>query len=357
MKQCAYMAWAKAHAPARYNLASSGLLACTNEEFPIAGEEIPVNGVNPDGWLPLKEAIAATYGVGVEQVVLAQGASGANFLALAALIEHGDEVLVERPVYQPLLSAARFLGAQVQRFDRTLEQGYRLDVGALRRQLSPRTRLIILTSPHNPSGIVADPADLAALGELASEAGIPILLDEVYRDSLFEEAPPSAATLGEAFVATSSLTKSYGLSGLRCGWILASPARAEKMRRLHDLMAATGPMPAEAMGCIAFGRLAALAARSRSILEPNRRRIREFMAEHGDLLEAVVPPRSMTLFPRLKGSRSGDDLLERLRARATSIVPGRFFEEPRHFRLGFGIRPADLEEGLRRVSEALRVLS
>ena len=357
MKHCAYMAWAKAHAPARFNLASSGLLACSSEEFPLAGEEIPVNGVHPDGWPPLKEAIAAAYGVAAGQVVLAQGASGANFLALAALIERDDEVLIEHPVYEPLLSAAQFLGARVKRFFRTLEEGYRVDVTALRGLLSRRTRLIVLTSPHNPSGVVADPADLAGLGDLAAEAGIPVLLDEVYRDSLFEDAPPSAATLGAAFVATSSLTKSYGLSGLRCGWILSEAALAEKMRRLNDLMAATGPMPTEAMGRIAFGRLPALTARSRSILEPNRRRIRNFMTEHRDLLEVVVPPRSMTVFPRLRSSRSGDDLLDRLRARRTSIVPGRFFEEPRHFRIGFGIRPADLEEGLRHVSEALREVS
>ena len=354
MKQCAYMAWAKAHAPARYNLASSGLLPCSSEEFPLAGEEIPVNGVNPDGWPPLKKAIAATYGVAVEQVVLAQGASGANFLALAALIERDDEVLIEHPVYEPLLSAAQFLGARVKRYFRTLEEGYRLDLQTLRGLLSRRTRLIVLTSPHNPSGVVADPADLAGLGELVEEAGIHVLLDEVYRDSLFEEAPPTAAALGRAFVATSSLTKSYGLSGLRCGWILCEAALAEKMRRLHDLMAATGPLPTEAMACIAFGRLAALAARSRSILEPSRRRVREFVAAHGDVLQAIVPSRSMTVFPRLRGSLSGDDLLDRLRPSQTSIVPGRFFEEPRHFRIGFGIRSADLEEGLRHLSDALR---
>ena len=353
MKHCAYMAWAKAHAPARYNLASSGLLACSNEEFPLAGEEIPVNGVNPDGWPPLKEAIAATYGVAVEQVVLAQGASGANFLACAALIEAGDEVVLERPIYEPLLSAVQFLGAKVKRFDRTLEDGYRVDVALVRKLLSPRTRLIVLTSPHNPSGVVADPADLAALGDLADEAGVPVLVDEVYRDSLFEDAPPSAATLGARFVATSSLTKSYGLSGLRCGWILCAPPPAEKMRRLHDLMAATGPMPTEAMGGVAFRRLEALAERSRSILEPNRRLVREFLEAHRDRLDSVVPLRSMTVFPRLKDARTGDDLLERLRPRETSIVPGRFFEEPRHFRLGFGIRTADLEEGLRRVAGAL----
>jgi aspartate/methionine/tyrosine aminotransferase len=353
MKQCAYMAWAKAHAPARYNLASSGLLACSDEDFPMEEEEVPVNGVNPDGWPPLKEAIASTYGVGVEQVVLAQGASGANFLALAALIERDDEVLIERPVYEPLLSAAQFLGAKVKRFSRTLEDDYRVSAGALRSMLSRRTRLIVLTSPHNPSGVVADPADLLEIGGLAAEAGIHVLLDEVYRDSLFEEAPPSAATLGEPFVATSSLTKSYGLSGLRCGWILCEAALAERMRRLNDLMAATGPMPTEVMARIALGRLEALTARSRSILEPNRRRIADFVEAHRDRLECLVPSRSMTVFPRLRRIRSGDDLLERLHSRETSIVPGRFFEEPRHFRLGFGIRTADLEEGLRRVSDAL----
>lgn len=357
MKRCAYMAWAKTHAPARYNLASSGLLACSDEDFPLDEEEIPIHGVNPDGWPPLKEAIASTYGVQEDQVVLAQGASGANFLALAALIERDDEVLVERPVYEPLLCAAQFLGAKVKRFSRTLEDGYRVDVGALRGLLSRRTRLIVLTSPHNPSGVVADPADLAELGGLAAEAGIHVLLDEVYRDSLFEEAPPSAARLGQAFVATNSLTKSYGLSGLRCGWILGEAALAERMRRVNDLMAATGPMPTEVMARIALGRLEALTARSRSILEPNRRRIADFLEAHRDRLECVVPSRSMTVFPRLRGPRSGDDLLERLSWQETSIVPGRFFEEPRHFRIGFGIRTADLEEGLRHLSEALREVS
>jgi len=354
MKQCAYMAWAKAHAPARYNLANSGLVACTSEEFPLAGETIPIQGANPDGWPPLKEAIASTYGVKTEQVVLAQGTSGANFLALASLIERDDEVLIERPVYEPLLSAARFLGAKVKRFHRTLEEGYRLDVPALRGLLTPSTRLIVLTSPHNPSGVVASPDELAALGDLAAEAGIPVLLDEVYRDSLFEEAPPSAATLGASFVATNSLTKSYGLSSLRCGWILAASARAEKMRRLNDLMAATGPLPAEAMGRLAFERLPALTARSRSILEPNRRLIGDFLARHAALLQGVLPSRSMTVFPRLKSDITADVLLDQLRPRETSIVPGRFFEEPRHFRIGFGIRTADLEEGLRRLSVALR---
>jgi aspartate/methionine/tyrosine aminotransferase len=159
---------------------------------------------------------------------------------------------------------------------------------------------------------------------------------------------------GERFIATSSLTKSYGLSGLRCGWILCDAATAERMRQLNDVMGVAGPMPAESLSLAAFRRLPALEARSRAIVEPNSRLVRDFLAGHGDLLECVVPPRSIVVFPRLRLSESSDALHDRLRTRDTSIVPGRFFESPRHFRLGFAVRTEDVAEGLRHLSKTLR---
>ena len=220
--------------------------------------------------------------------------------------------------------------------------------------ISSRTRLIVITSPHNPSGVVVDPEALSRVDEIAGGAGAWVLVDEVYRDILFEDAPPSAARLSPRFIATSSLTKSYGLSGLRCGWILCEPGLAERMRRLNDLMGATGPMPTEAMGVAAFRALPGLEARTRALIEPNARLVHAFLADHGDLLECVVPRRSMTVFPRLKHASDSDALHDRLRERETSIVPGRCFEFPRHFRLGFAVRTEDVAEGLRRLSEVLR---
>jgi aspartate/methionine/tyrosine aminotransferase len=355
MKQSAYMTWAKRHAAARYNLANSGILGCEARDLPLGREEFPLNGPNAEGYPPLKEAIAAKYGVGPERVVLAQGTSFANFLACSTLLEPGDEVLVEQqPTYEPLLATLQFLGAKVKRFARRFEEGYQVDLADLRRGISPRTRLIVLTSPHNPSGVVADPDSLSRVAEIAEGAGSWVLVDEVYRDILFEDAPPSAALLSPRFLATSSLTKSYGLSGLRCGWILCEAGLAERMRRLNDLMGVTGPMPAEAMGVAAFRALPRLEARTRAVIEPNARLVHAFLADHGDLLECVVPPRSMTVFPRLKHDASSDALHDRLRERETSVVPGRFFEFPRHFRLGFAVRTEEVAEGLRRLSQTLR---
>jgi hypothetical protein len=357
MKHSVYMTWAKQHAVEACNLANSGILACTWSDLPFDPEELALNDGNPEGYPPLKEAIAAKYGCSPNGVVLAQGTSGANFLALSTLLEQDDEVLVEQPTYEPILAVARYLGADIKRFSRSFEGRHQIYLDEVRSLLSPRTRLIILTSPHNPTGVVVEPETLHRLARMAAEAGAILLVDEVYRDILFEAAPASAVHLGENCVATSSLTKSYGLSGLRCGWILSSETLAERMRRMNDLMGVAGPLPAEMLGRRAFQVLPALEARTRSLIEPNRRLVHRFLLEHTDLLECIVPERSMTVFPRLRLAESSDRLHDRLRERQTSIVPGRFFESPRHFRLGFGVQTEQVALGLRNLSEVLRELS
>jgi aspartate/methionine/tyrosine aminotransferase len=349
-----YMTWAKQQAAARYNLANSGIVGCDLADLPLTMDDLQLNGPNHEGYAPLKEAIGATYGVDAGRVVTAQGTSMANFLAMATVIEPGDEVLIESPAYDPLLAAAAYLGAEVRRFHRTPANGYQIDPAEIAAQLTPRTRLIVLTSPHNPSGVAVSPEILARIGELAAAAGVRVLVDEVYRDILYEDAPPSAAHCGDHFIATSSLTKSYGLSGLRCGWILCHPALAERMRRLNDLFGAVGSMPSDGLAVAAFRHLALLAARTRAIIEPNQRLIREFMAAHEAQLECVVPARSMTVFPRLRNHSDSQLLHDRLRQRETSIVPGRFFEAPDHFRLGFAVRTPDVERGLEQLAVTLR---
>ena len=355
MKNSVYMTWAKYHAGARYNLANSGILGCDLRDLTMTVDDIAVNGPNHKGYAPLKELIAAKYGVAAEQVVTSQGTSMANFLAMATLIERGDEVLIEQPAYDPILSAAIYLGAEVKRFSRSFENGYRIDLDELQRLVTPRTRLIIITSPHNPSGVAVDQQTLKQIGELAREAGARVLVDEVYRDILYEDAVACAVTLGEQFVTTSSLTKSYGLSGLRCGWILCAPELAEKMRRLNDLFGAVGSMPSDKMSVAAFRQLETLEARTRAIMEPNTELVHGFLRDHEDLLECVVPRRSMTVFPRLKYQSDSEPLHDRLRQFETSIVPGKFFEAPRHFRLGFAVGTQEVEIGLRNLSTALRV--
>jgi aspartate/methionine/tyrosine aminotransferase len=353
-KRSVYMRWAKEHAAARYNLANSGMLACETAELVLEPGDVQVNGMNRDGYPPLLEAIAARYGVTPDQVVTAQGTSGANFLALSALVDYGDEVLVEQPTYEPILAALEFLGGRVRRFGRRSEDGWRLDLDELRERMSDRVRLIVLTNPHNPTGVLLSPEEIAEVGRLAEKAGALVLIDEVYRDIWFDEAPPSHVHLGPHFVATNSLTKSYGLSGLRCGWILCEPELAGRIRRVKDFMEAVNAVPSEALALAAFRQLPRLIERSRSILDPNLRQVHAFLEAHREWLDCVVPPRSVTVFPRLKKEEDSSALHDWLRSRETSIVPGRFFEEPRHFRLGFAVRPEDVAEGLKNLSEGLR---
>src|ERR1700724_2457106 len=144
------MHWAKLHAAARFTLANSGLLACTTEELGPEPADFQVNGPNHLGYQPLIEAIAARHGARPEQVVTAAGTSGANFLAFAALLEPGDEVLIEQPTYEPLLAALSWLGVRLRRFQRRFEDAFRFDPDEVRAQLAAASgrrgvRLVVLT--------------------------------------------------------------------------------------------------------------------------------------------------------------------------------------------------------------------
>lgn len=356
MKNSVYMTWAKYHAGARYNLANSGILGCDLSDLTVTLEDVAINGPNHEGFAPLKDVIAAKYGVKPENIVPAQGTSMANFLAMATVVERGDEVLIEQPTYDPILSALEYLGAEVKRFSRSFENGYQIDLDELKRLTTSRTKLIVITSPHNPSGIAVDSSAWKQIGELASLVGAYVMVDEVYRDILFADAEPCVATLGPQFITTSSLTKSYGLSGLRCGWILCNPELAERMRRLNDLFGAVGSVPSDTLSVAAFRQLEKLEARTRAMMEPNIKLVHQFLREHEDLLECVVPPRSMIVFPKLKNQADAQPLHDQLRELETSIVPGKFFEAPRHFRLGFAVKPEDIEVGLQNLSKVLRQL-
>ena len=171
------MTWAKYHAGAKYNLANSGILGCDLNDLTITLDDVAVNGANHEGYAPLKEMIATRYDVAPENIVTSQGTSMANFLAMATIIERGDEVLIEQPTYDPFLGAAEYLGANVKRFARKFENDFQLDLDELKSLITPKTKLIVISNPHNPSGVNIDSNTLAQLGELATGVGAYILVD------------------------------------------------------------------------------------------------------------------------------------------------------------------------------------
>jgi aspartate/methionine/tyrosine aminotransferase len=349
--QSDYMHWAKFKPPVRFPLTSSEVPYFRLDSLPLEIADLDLDGASHPRYPPLRERIAARYGVTPDQVVAADGTSMANFLALAALIEPGDEVLVERPTYEPLLGAVSFLGAEDRRCDRRSENGFALDVDHIASLASERTQVIVLTNLHNPSSALAGEDELRGLAGIARRSNARILVDEVYLDSA---VPPqrSAVRLGPEFVCTNSLTKVYGLSGLRCGWILAEPELAERMWRLNDLFGVNQAHQAERRACLAFDRLDEVIGDTPAMLDRNRAAFNDFVSARADL-DAMPAQHGIVAFPRWAGGDT-DRLAAHLCERYdTAVVPGRWFEMPDHFRVGLGVPSNLLEQGLARLAAAL----
>lgn len=350
-----YLLWAKTHPAARFDLTLSGVPHASLADLAVSLDDLSIGPSGMYGYPPLVEAIAARYRVPTESVVLAQGTSMANHLAMAALLAPGDEVLIEQPTYEPILAVARFLGAAVRRFERSARHGFQVDADEVARQFTPQTRLVVLTNLHNPSSARTDDETLREIGAAAQRVGARVLVDEVYLDALFESPPRTAFHLGPAFVVTSSLTKIYGLSGLRCGWILAVPDVARQMWRLTELYSNIGVHVGEQLGRAAFERLDVLSARSRALLDANAATLNRFLQSHPDL-EAPPHTAGTVSFPRVRQGRV-DELCRLLHEQFdTLVVPGHFFERPDHIRIGLGTAPEPFAEGLRRLGQALDLL-
>lgn len=349
--QSDYMHWAKFQQPVRYSLASSDVPHFHLDRLPLAIGDLDLDGASHPRYGPLRHAIAKRYDVSADMVVTANGTSMANFLAMATLIAPGDEVIFEHPGYEPMLASARFLGAEIRRVQRRPQGGFLLDVDELEAVASNRTRLIVLTNPNNPSGALTGDDELNAIGALAARCDAHVLVDEVYLDSAVPTRPTSAL-LGPRFVVTNSLTKVYGLSGLRCGWILAEPELAERMWRLNDLFGVNQPHQSETLSCFAFQHLDEIAAGTAERLARNRAIFNEFVASRDDL-ECMAAEHGATAFPMWTG---GDTtrLDTLLRSKYdTSIVPGCWFEMPNHCRVSLGGETAVVREGLSRLGMAL----
>jgi len=351
--QSIYMHWAKTRPKVKYDLALSGILNLPFAELEATIEDLDLNGDNAYGYGPLIDALAAHSQVPPESVVtICGGTSMANHLAMAAALEHGDEVLIEEPTYEPLLAVAKYFGASIKRFPRSFENAYQIDVEELSKAITPRTRLIVLTNLHNPSSTLVPEQTLRQIGELAAIVGARVLVDEVYLEAMFEAAPRSSIHLGPEFIATTSLTKGYGLSGLRCGWILAEPDMAERMRLLRDIFDGIGPQPAERLSVVALNKLPKFIARAKRILETNRTVLSDFLDSREDL-QVVRTESGTTSFPRLLKGRV-EDLYDSLHQKCdTAVVPGRFFESPQHFRIGMCAEPELFNEGVQRLGAAL----
>jgi aspartate/methionine/tyrosine aminotransferase len=354
-RESEYLEWARSHGNIKYSLALSGVPPVDVNLLSPSVDDFTMVADNEYGWAPLLERIAQRYGVTPANVVLAHGTSMANHLACAALVEAGDHVLIERPVYDPLVAVPRYLGCEVGFFERREEDRYAIDIARVEAAITPKTRLVILSNLHNPTGAAVNRADLESLAQLAERRDFHVLVDEVYLEWVYgvgkDRDVRSAINISQRFVTTRSLTKVFGLAALRAGWILAGPELATRMRRLNGLFASSMSHPAERLAARTFEHAKTLLEKQRERVARNRSVVTKFM-ESQSMLSWLPPDAGTVGFVRLAGGNV-DELVERLLAKDSLVTPGRFFGVSDHFRIGFGMEIDHLNEGLKRLASAI----
>jgi aspartate/methionine/tyrosine aminotransferase len=348
-----HLEWSKAHGNVKYNLAVSGVTPLDVRQISPSVDDFTMVADNEYGWQPLLDRIARRYDVASENVVLAHGNSMANHLVYAALLDPGDQVLVESPGYDPLHVVPELMQCDVRTFERREKDRYRLDIELIEGALTPRTSLIVVTNLHNPSGVLATRGELEALAHLADTYDVDVLVDEVYLEWVYGSGEPhSAINISPRFVTTRSLTKVYGMAALRAGWILAEPGIAERLRKLNGLFTNSMAHPTERLAARALDHADALLTAGRARVDAHAKLVADFIAANPRL--SWTPPAAGTVgFVKLDTGRVDEFVEELLAEEDTVVVPGRFFGARDRFRIGWGMPGPILEEGLRRIGRIL----
>ncbi len=311
---------------------------------------------NPWGLPGLKELISSKYGINAQNIILTRGATNAIFLICQCLLEHKDEVLVETPCYEPLWRTPELVGARVTFISRR-EPVYSFDLREIAQKVSKKTRLIILTNIHNPTGSFLSVDNLLKILEVVRTKNkeTKILVDEVYLDFL-DERPPPAVLLDNGFITISSLTKVYGFNILRCGWIAAEEKILRRIRYNQVFVDGIGSRYLEAISTIVMENLDEYRALSRNVVSKNRQVLSEMMTPliNKGKICGSLPDAGCLYFPEIPGIKNTDALVDYLKnEHKVCVVPGKFFGKQNHIRISFGGTPNKLREGLKRFVQGL----
>ncbi len=293
------------------------------------------------GSLALRAEICKLYEtIQPEDLLVHSGAQEAIFLFMFAALRLGDHVIVHSPGYQSLAEAARAAGCEVSPWLAREENNWALDLDELRQLLKANTKAIILNTPHNPTGYLMSRRDFDALHRFAQEHDLLLFSDEVYRESEYDTASrlPAACDYGEHAVSLGVTSKTYGLAGLRIGWI-ATRNRGiyEKMASLKDYTTICNSAPSEFLAEVALRNRQRLAARNLGIIQENLSVVDDFFSRHANLFAWVRPRAGSMAFPRYLGG-DVEQFCDRLVKNAgVLLLPGSVYDDTgNHFRLGLG---------------------
>ncbi|MFI1801676.1 aminotransferase class I/II-fold pyridoxal phosphate-dependent enzyme [Streptomyces sp. NPDC020379] len=296
------------------------------------------------------------------QVIVTVGAAEANTITVDTLVRPGDHLVAMSPGYRQVWGAARNLGADVEEVPLDPERGWRPDIDALARAVRPGTRAIVVTTPNNPAGTVLTEEEIRAIVSVADRAGAWILTDEVHRGTELhtDELSPTFWGHYDRVVCVGSLSKAFGMQGLRLGWLIAPPALLPQLRQRHEYttISAAGTAMTLAELALAPPTCARLLNRYRGFLRESWTHMRQWIDSHDHLL-SVVPPQATSLaFVRYHLDLPSTEVADALLAHGKVLVsPGAHFGTEHHLRFTYGQEPTHLAAALEKTSYALKELS
>ncbi len=305
----------------------------------------------------LRQAICGLYEtIQPEQVLVHAGAEEAIFLFMHAMLEQGDHIIVHSPGYQSLTEIARSIGCDVSPWMVREEDGWALDLDELRHLMRTHTKAIVVNTPHNPTGCLMPRADFESLNRFAQEHNLLLFSDEVYRESEYDSTLrlPAACDLGPHAVSLGVTSKTYGLAGLRIGWIATQNADVyARMAALKDYTTICNSAPSEFLAELAMRQREKLIERNLGIIQHNLSVIDSLFARHAERFRWVRPRAGSMGFPRLVRGDVEDFCDALVRQAGVLLLPGSVYDDRHnHFRLGLGRR--NLPEAVERLEEFLR---
>jgi capreomycidine synthase len=309
------------------------------------------------GGNPVRQAVADRFARGeIGRVMVTHGSTEANYLIMTTLLAPGDEVITLDPLYQQLYGVADGIGCRLKPWRLRFESSFRPDLDEFRRLITPETRMVIVNFPHNPTGASITPEEQRELVRIVSATGAYLVWDGAFAELTYDRPPlPDPLFEYDRVVSMGTLSKAYGLPGLRVGWCLATPEILERFIVLRDytLLSLSPLIERIAERTLAHGDT--LVAMRREQAERNLARLAAWVEAHQDRVEWVPPQGGVSTFLRFHPSIDVESFCHRLaHEHSILLVPGVCFGEPQHVRLGFGGGTAGFERGLAAVSGLLR---